>query len=231
MTPLPVLDQHRTEALPLPTKLEGADLDRALAEGKVLRIHSIFATNQGEGAWIGKASAFIRLQGCSVGCTWCDTEYDTGHCFNVEDVVAHARSLARPGAIAVVTGGEPTDQPLERLVAELHLQGFRAHIETSGVRPVTAPFDWITVSPKRSFERTAQRSGHELKLVAAYPADDVDRLQAHAAPFLELPFEHFWLSPLEHPTGVFNTAICQEITQREPRWRLAIQAHKHWNIP
>ena len=196
-----------------------------------IRVHSIFATNQGEGAWIGQAAAFIRLQGCSVGCAWCDTDYDSGETLEVGEIIARACAIVCPGAIAVVTGGEPTEQRLEPLVEELHRAGFRAHIETSGIRHVTAAFDWITVSPKRSFDRTEQRFGNELKLVAAYPPDNIDCLAAHAAPFLELPFEYFWISPLEHPKGVFNTAICQELTQREPRWRLAIQAHKYWNIP
>lgn len=221
---------HR-EALPAPTALSGGDLDAALREGRALRVHSIFATNQGEGAWLGKRAAFIRLQGCSVGCAWCDTEYDTGAPLDVGVVVARAREIVPQGAIAVVTGGEPTDQELAPLVRGLQAAGLRAHLETAGTRPVTAPFDWITVSPKRSFERTLQRSGHELKLVAAYPPDDADRLERYARPFLDLAFEHFWLQPLESPPGAFNTAVCEELTRRDPRWRLSVQAHKMWRIP
>src|SRR5207302_3644830 len=40
-----------------------------------LRVSEVFASVQGEGVTVGTPSAFVRLQGCSVGCVWCDTKY------------------------------------------------------------------------------------------------------------------------------------------------------------
>src|SRR5437870_5400263 len=47
----------------------------ATDETRQIRISEVFASVQGEGATVGTPSAFIRLQGCSIGCTWCDTKY------------------------------------------------------------------------------------------------------------------------------------------------------------
>ena len=41
----------------------------------MLRINEVFPTIQGEAAWTGTPATFIRLQGCPVGCHWCDTKH------------------------------------------------------------------------------------------------------------------------------------------------------------
>ena len=41
----------------------------------MLRVNEIFPTIQGEATWTGTPATFIRLQGCPVGCSWCDTKH------------------------------------------------------------------------------------------------------------------------------------------------------------
>jgi 7-carboxy-7-deazaguanine synthase len=110
-------------------------------------ITEIFKSIQGEGTRAGLPCIFVRLTGCNLRCTWCDTAYafHGGKKMSVEEVLARVdelagRSVGTPGSQAVVplvelTGGEPLLQdeiiPLsEKLVAA----GFAVMIETSGER-------------------------------------------------------------------------------------------------
>ena len=114
---------------------------------KEMIITEIFKSIQGEGTRAGLPCVFVRLTGCNLRCTWCDTAYafHGGKKMSVEEVVARVDELAgrdgkKHGAGATVplvelTGGEPLLQeeiyPLaERLVAA----GYTVMIETSGER-------------------------------------------------------------------------------------------------
>jgi 7-carboxy-7-deazaguanine synthase len=115
----------------------------------------LFHSLQGEGATLGRPSVFVRLMGCTVGCTWCDTKYSWAGPpvaeLSGEDILAYCR--ARPGCQVVVTGGEPLESPFfEPLLILLHEAGLRVEVETSGyLEPslVSLAFaDQWNVSPK-----------------------------------------------------------------------------------
>src|SRR5882724_3370950 len=104
-------------------------------------ITEIFKSIQGEGTRAGLPCVFVRLTGCNLRCTWCDTAYafHGGTRMTVGEVVARVEELAGRGERAVplveLTGGEPLLQeeiyPLaERLLAD----GYTVMIETSGER-------------------------------------------------------------------------------------------------
>ena len=102
-----------------------------------LRISEIFASVQGEGVTIGTPSAFVRLQGCSVGCSWCDTKYSWastgGREMTLDAVLAE---VARTGLDnVVVTGGEPLEHPgFVDVVDALKEAGRRIEVETAGTQ-------------------------------------------------------------------------------------------------
>lgn len=116
------------------------------------RIAECFLSVQGEGATAGVPAVFIRLQGCSVGCRWCDTRYSWdpagGHQVTLEALLEEAAAF--PCRRAVVTGGEPLESPLfVPLVEALKARGFIIEVETSGVLPPPAgPVDQWNVSLK-----------------------------------------------------------------------------------
>lgn len=98
-----------------------------------LRISEIFFSLQGEARTVGLPTVFVRLTGCPLRCTWCDTEYafSGGRSMMLEQVLAE---VARHGARHVtVTGGEPLAQPacLE-LLTTLCDHGYEVSLETSG---------------------------------------------------------------------------------------------------
>jgi len=102
-----------------------------------LRISEIFASVQGEGVTIGTPSAFVRLQGCSVGCTWCDTKYSWastgGREMTLDAVLAEVASTGLENV--VVTGGEPLEQSwIRRRGDALKAAGRRIEVETAGTQ-------------------------------------------------------------------------------------------------
>ena len=98
-----------------------------------LRVTEIFHSIQGESTHVGRPCVFIRLTGCPLRCSWCDTEYafyggaDWEIATLLEKVEAYGCSLVE------VTGGEPLHQPAAfPLISQLCDKGLEVLIETSG---------------------------------------------------------------------------------------------------
>ncbi|MGR9107718.1 MAG: radical SAM protein, partial [Gammaproteobacteria bacterium] len=86
-----------------------------------LRITEIFFSLQGESETVGIPTAFIRLTGCPLRCTYCDTQYAFvgGQSMSIEEIIT--RIAAFPTRYVTVTGGEPLAQKncialLDRLI-------------------------------------------------------------------------------------------------------------------
>jgi 7-carboxy-7-deazaguanine synthase len=110
-------------------------------------ITEIFKSNQGEGTRAGLPCIFVRLTGCNLRCTWCDTAYafHGGTKLSVEDVLARVDTLAGRGAdasgaqahvpLVELTGGEPLlQEEIYPLAEKLLAAGYTVMIETSGER-------------------------------------------------------------------------------------------------
>jgi 7-carboxy-7-deazaguanine synthase len=98
-----------------------------------LNITEIFHSIQGESTRVGQPCVFVRLTGCPLRCTWCDTAYAFygGTTMPMEAILAQVRSYGCP--LVEVTGGEPLHQPGSLvLLTELCEAGFQVMLETSG---------------------------------------------------------------------------------------------------
>ena len=118
------------------------------------RLAEVFYSIQGEGATAGLPAVFVRLQGCSVGCAWCDTKYswdpEAGSAVELDPLVEEVS--AYPCRRVVVTGGEPLESPMFLpLLRALDGRGLSIEVETSGILPppptVNRAIQW-NVSPK-----------------------------------------------------------------------------------
>jgi 7-carboxy-7-deazaguanine synthase len=133
--------------------LERAHLGKPLTAPRLTgRIAECFFSIQGEGPTAGLPAVFIRLQGCSVGCRWCDTKYAwdpaAGREIRLDDLLDEAGRFSCRRC--VITGGEPLESPLFTALAQaLKARAFTLEVETSGVLPPPpAPVDQWNVSPK-----------------------------------------------------------------------------------
>jgi 7-carboxy-7-deazaguanine synthase len=109
-----------------------------------MHITEIFKSIQGEGTRAGLPCIFVRLTGCNLRCTWCDTAYafQGGQKMTVEDVLERVGALNRrpdgsPTGTPLVelTGGEPLLQKeIHELAQHLLAAGYTVMVETSGER-------------------------------------------------------------------------------------------------
>ncbi|WP_263367473.1 7-carboxy-7-deazaguanine synthase QueE [Edaphobacter bradus] len=99
----------------------------------------LYKSVQGESSFAGLPCIFVRLAGCNLRCSWCDSEYTFtgGKPFTEDEIVAQIEALA-PCRLVEFTGGEPMLQARELLplMERLLAQGFTLMIETSGERPL-----------------------------------------------------------------------------------------------
>ena len=106
-----------------------------------MRITEIFHSIQGESSYAGQPCVFVRLTGCPLRCTWCDTDYAFygGHECSIDEVLAQVQTYGC--RLVEVTGGEPLIQP-ESLPCMTRLcdAGYTVLLETSGAVDI-APVD------------------------------------------------------------------------------------------
>lgn len=98
-----------------------------------LKIHEIFHSLQGESHFVGLPTVFVRLTGCPLRCTWCDTEYAFvgGQWMTFDDIMAAVSEHNTP--YVCVTGGEPLAQKrVHQLMDRLVDAGFIVSLETAG---------------------------------------------------------------------------------------------------
>ena len=223
------------------------------------KVNEIFYTLQGEGAHSGIPAVFVRFSGCNLRCPWCDTEFTSFTPMTAEEIVATALSLYdipnERRRMLVLTGGEPSLQVDEPLIAALHAAGFYICIETNGSRPLPAGIDWITCSPKKAYSHPslkgrekssfplgedrgeachlALRKVNEVKVVFTGEYDpDIWREHLEAEHWLLQPlrFTGEWL--LEHGVDEWeddrndNLADTVQYILTHPFWRLSVQLHK-----
>lgn len=98
-----------------------------------MNVNEIFFSIQGESTYAGFPFAFVRLTGCNLRCTYCDTEYafHEGTEMTVGQILGHVENF--PTRYVLVTGGEPMLQPdVPALLRELLDRGYTVLLETGG---------------------------------------------------------------------------------------------------
>ena len=219
-------------------------------------INEIFQTLQGEGIFTGVPAVFIRLQGCPVGCSWCDTkqtwEKDPSKETTLGDIALKTldsdewamsdtntlidlmREKKYSAKHIVITGGEPCIYDLTSLTNELELNGYQCQIETSGTYPIQCSDNtWVTVSPKVGMKgglkvlKQAVNRANEIKHPVAREKDIQALDELLAMRTQETP-PVVALQPISQKASA--TKLCID-TCIERNWRLSIQTHKYLAIP
>ena len=214
----------------------------------MLPVNEWFESVQGEATFTGTPSVFIRLQGCPVGCGWCDTKHtweinltrstpihqmmaktqdiDTFSYMTVDEIV---RKLGDYKAQhVVITGGEPCMHDLWALTFAIEGMGRSVQVETSGTFPIkVTDGTFVTVSPKldmpggREVLDEALDRANEIKYPVGKQAD-VDKLIERIIPKLD-DDAIIWLQPLSQSRSA--TALCVKAAT-DNDWLISIQTHK-----
>jgi organic radical activating enzyme len=162
---------------------------------------------------------------------WCDVKEswptDTHPLLSAQEIARAA--AATPAKLVVVTGGEPAMHDLSPLTHTILAAGFRTHIETAGVYPLTGQWNWVCFSPKKFKppHDSLYSVADELKVVVYHPSD-LDWAETHAArcrPDIALFLQPEWS---KHSTVA---PLIVEYVKKNPRWRMCLQTHKFIGIP
>jgi|TARA_R110001583_G_scaffold41411_2_gene131758 7-carboxy-7-deazaguanine synthase len=218
------------------------------------KINELFETIQGEGSFTGQPSIFIRLQGCPVGCSWCDTKHtweielsdevsqntmlakaqETPQwaAMTVDQVLALVKEKGFQAKHIVITGGEPCMVDLTSLCEAFERQEYSTQVETSGTFDIRVSDKcWVTVSPKINM-----RGGYAILNSAMIRANEIKHPVAtehHVSELKELLAEHnirstpIYLQPISQKARATELAIATCIANN---WRLSVQVHKYLGI-
>lgn len=222
-------------------------------------VNTLYQSIQGEGTLTGTPMIVLRLQGCGVGCPWCDTKQtwdlaethrvDTlpdavatldAWCWSTPDQIVDTLRGSFPsyvGAWVLLTGGEPANQDLVPLVTHLHRAGYRVSLETSGTAlgHLGAMIDWVTVSPKLDMPGglavlpDAVRSASEIKWVVGRQRD-IDRLLVFLLEYRLIQVGHPVICLQPLSQSPAATRLCIDTCHRYG-WRLSVQLHRYLDIP
>ncbi|WP_338294865.1 7-carboxy-7-deazaguanine synthase QueE [Planctobacterium marinum] len=219
------------------------------------KINEIFESIQGEGAFTGVPSIFIRVQGCPVGCPWCDTKHtwdippeteqsasqvllkssdsDTWFRATAEQLLNILREEGYTAKHIILTGGEPCLYNLVPLTSLLIENDYSVQIETSGTFALkTHPDTWVTVSPKINM-----KGGYEVRRELLEQADEIKHpiaMEKHIEELDELLAGKalkssclIYLQPISQQQRATELAVKTCI---ERNWRLSLQTHKFIGI-
>jgi 7-carboxy-7-deazaguanine synthase len=105
-----------------------------------MQVTEIYKSLQGESTYTGLPCVFVRLTGCNLRCSWCDSEFsfDGGQKMALEEVLREIARLSPSGGLVEITGGEPMLQEREiiPLMEQLLDADYQVLLETNGQRPL-----------------------------------------------------------------------------------------------
>jgi len=212
-----------------------------------------FHSLQGEGYHAGKSAYFVRLAGCKVGCSWCDTKHSWDDkkypSVSIEKIIDQIKIARGKGAsFCVITGGEPLQHNLDnfcRAIKQISLgeklNSMKIHIETSGVNSISGNYDWITLSPKRHSppKKYFLKNCNEIKIIINEKEDIEFAIQikkeilrqfrlSEIEGSLSKHDKFYYLQPGWNNKHGFSLAI--DYVKNNPDWKLSLQTHKYLKI-
>jgi 7-carboxy-7-deazaguanine synthase len=105
-----------------------------------MQITEIYKSLQGESTYAGLPCIFVRLTGCNLRCSWCDSEFSFhgGRKMALQEVLSEVARLSPTGGLVEITGGEPMLQERDVIPLMEHLidADYQVLLETSGERPL-----------------------------------------------------------------------------------------------
>ncbi len=235
--------------------LDSIETEWKMPNQTTYKINEMFETIQGEGSYTGLPSIFIRLQGCPVGCPWCDTKHTwavnpenegtseqvlnksqeseqwfSAFSADILNLFNQQKYLAKH---VVITGGEPCMFDLRQLTNDLIDNGFSVQIETSGTFEIKAhEKTWVTLSPKVNMPgklpvlQQAIDRANEFKHPIAMQKH-IEELEIILDKRSDKSKALIYLQPISQQKRATELAVSTCIKKN---WRLSLQTHKFIGI-
>lgn len=216
----------------------------------LININEIFQTIQGEGTFTGTPSVFIRLQGCDVGCAFCDTKHtwqvDSANIKNIDYILNKTLDSEKYSWIQdfdlyqlitnkfkakhiVFTGGEPCLYDLTRVTNYFEQGEYKTQIETSGTEVIKCNINtWVTMSPKidmtggKKLVSESVNRANEIKM-AIGKQKDIEKLKKFIKDY-KVKDKKIYLQPLSQSKKATQLCIDSCI---QYNWNISIQTHKY----
>jgi len=180
--------------------------------------------------YAGQSAFFIRTQGCDIGCHWCDEpnswDLNSGVLKSSDELLNELNKSN--SKIVIFTGGEPLMHDLSQVVSQFSNAGYQVHLETSGAYPLSANWDWVTLSPKKIKPPldNIYKFASELKIVV-YNQDDFKWALDQEKKVTDSCL--LYLQPEWSKLKMMKPKIVDFI-HSNPRWKLSLQMHKYLHI-
>lgn len=216
---------------------------------RTYKIHELFHTLQGEGAYAGTPMLFLRFTGCKAqhACyaagVRCDTQFEGGKDMTAQQIMQEIRKFGKQTFNILLTGGEPLDQLDTALLEVLHNAGFSLFLETSGLHSIEPEF-WkylrhVTISPKVA-EHVLLKNWKDSEFYHQYPGRTLElRYVVHSGtqslPKPKLAADYYYISPHSNGQEIDPASLRRAIeliksTDNTNGWAMSVQMHKVWQI-
>lgn len=209
----------------------------------IIRVNEQFVSIQGEGFYTGTPCYFIRLQGCTLRCPWCDSKStwdpNGGTLTTFQEIVDQIPYSIRH---IVITGGEPTlHSNLLDLIKVLYSDGgYFIHLETSGnhyeaLREIanSPRIGWITISPKQLIPTMdVLLLADELKWVVQTEQDlwAVDEIWEEMRRSTQEALPLFYFQPVSCEKEATDLCVQHVLKNADRDYRVSIQIHKYIEV-
>lgn len=210
--------------------------------GQFLEIKNIFKTIQGEGPFVGMPAIFIRLGGCNLSCSFCDTDFEDFQLIDITGIINKAIELSLNSndqkviKLIVITGGEPLRQPIENLCKQLLANGFFVQIETNGTIYRDLPKEvQIVCSPKAGINGYNVLRDDLLQRLSSLKFLVAKNLEFYNNIY-ELGQSKYSIPVYIQPIDQYNERLNKDNTELaislaiETGSRISVQLHKYLNI-
>jgi 7-carboxy-7-deazaguanine synthase len=201
-----------------------------------LDVVNIFKTIQGEGAYAGTPAIFIRLGGCNLKCSFCDTEFDNYTNLHIDNIVKKITELAvNTVKLVVITGGEPFRQDLSELCDLLLDIGLKVQIETNGtifreinknVMVICSPKNYNGIGYKHIDQEMLKRANY-FKFIISATNKNYNQIPKEFA-----DLNNVYIQPMDEYNEQLNQEnhkLCVELALQY-NYNVSIQTHKILNI-
>lgn len=197
-----------------------------------LLVNEIFTSIQGEGADTGMPAVFVRMAGCNMDCSFCDTDYSVKEKLYNDDLIERILDASDNLRYVIFTGGEPLTQNIIPIIKYFWIIGYRIGLETNGTigmdKSTHNMIHSLSLSPKVSRVRLSLDYCTSLKILYPY----LPNITADS--FIHYPCVYKGIQPVDDTSpeikqSNFFGALHQVQKLGEP-WRLSVQMHKLINF-